>query len=82
MPYGGKILLLGGDFRQVLPVVPKGNKTQILENCIQRSKVWWKFTKLSLKTNMRTNQDEKEFSECILKIGDGKLTSDKGESII
>ncbi|VDP21600.1 unnamed protein product [Heligmosomoides polygyrus] len=30
-PFGGKILLLGGDFRQVLPVVEKGNCRDFVE---------------------------------------------------
>ncbi|XP_072158483.1 uncharacterized protein [Bemisia tabaci] len=82
VPFGGKVILFSGDFRQVLPVVPKGNKTQILENSIQKCKVWTKLTKLSLKTNMRTNKDQQEFSKWLLQLGDGKLKSDRGENII
>jgi len=25
-PFGGKTVLLGGDFRQILPVIPKGQR--------------------------------------------------------
>ncbi|XP_065318878.1 uncharacterized protein LOC135926873 [Gordionus sp. m RMFG-2023] len=35
-PFGGKIILLGGDFRQTLPVVPKGSKVDIIESCIKK----------------------------------------------
>ncbi len=31
LPYGGKVLLLGGDFRQCLPVVKHGNRVQVTE---------------------------------------------------
>ena len=33
--FGGKVMLLGGDFRQCLPVVVKGNKTRTLEETIK-----------------------------------------------
>jgi ATP-dependent DNA helicase PIF1 len=26
IPFGGKIMIFGGDFRQILPVIRKGNK--------------------------------------------------------
>ena len=36
-PFGGKIFLLGGAFRQVHPVVPRSSRTVIVENCIKSS---------------------------------------------
>ena len=33
-PFGGKVLLIGGDFRQTLPVVERGTRTDIIETCI------------------------------------------------
>ncbi|XP_075640396.1 uncharacterized protein LOC142612162 [Castanea sativa] len=33
LPFGGKVLILGGDFRQVLPVVPKGTKAEMIDAC-------------------------------------------------
>lgn len=32
-PFGGKVVAFGGDFRQVLPVVRRGTKRQILQVC-------------------------------------------------
>uniref|UniRef100_UPI00358E1C01 uncharacterized protein n=1 Tax=Myxine glutinosa TaxID=7769 RepID=UPI00358E1C01 len=40
IPFGGKVLLLGGDFRQVLPVVPRAAPAAIIATCIKRSKLW------------------------------------------
>ena len=37
IPFGGKIFVLGGDFRQVLPVIPHRFRTSIIENCLKRS---------------------------------------------
>ena len=28
-PFGGKVIVFGGDFRQILPVVPRGNRSDI-----------------------------------------------------
>ena len=49
VPFGGKILLLGGDFRQVLPVVPHGSKVAIIENCLKQSHLWPFFSFLAYK---------------------------------
>ncbi|XP_013709420.1 uncharacterized protein LOC106413133 [Brassica napus] len=72
-PFGGKTVTLGGDFRQILPVIPQGSRADIVLASISHSYLWNSCHKFSLKTNMRVNQDEKEFSEWLLKVGEGRL---------
>ena len=36
-PFGGKILILAGDFRQCLPVVPGATRGEIVRHCINQS---------------------------------------------
>ena len=35
--FGGKVVVFGGVFRQVLPVVQKGSRDNIIGQCINRS---------------------------------------------
>ena len=35
-PFGGKVIVFGGDFRQILPVVIKGGREDIVRSCLQR----------------------------------------------
>ena len=37
LPFGGKIMVLGGDFRQVLPVVKRGTRAQIVDSSLRMS---------------------------------------------
>ncbi|XP_046422359.1 ATP-dependent DNA helicase pfh1-like [Neodiprion fabricii] len=69
LPFGGKTIILGGDFRQVLPIVKRGGKQQIIEETIKYSTLWSIFEKLSLKKNMRAKEDAAKFSEWLLNIG-------------
>ena len=39
-PFGGKVVVLGGDFRQVLPVVHKGSPAQVRAACIRNLEFW------------------------------------------
>src|SRR4051794_33529424 len=39
-PFGGIIVVLGGDFRQILPVVIRGRREQIVNACIKNSDLW------------------------------------------
>ncbi|XP_072087869.1 uncharacterized protein [Arachis hypogaea] len=69
-PFGGKVMVMGGDFRQVLPVVPKGSKSQMISASIVKSHLW-AFTKiLHLRQNMRSLNDH-DFAEYLMRIGDG-----------
>jgi hypothetical protein len=53
LPFGGKPVVLGGDFRQILPVVHKGSRSAIVGASITISKLWQHVVLLKLHTNMR-----------------------------
>ena len=53
VPFGGKALILAGDFRQTLPVLKKGSRAQVLDASIKRSVLWKHFTTFRLTENMR-----------------------------
>lgn len=42
---GGKTILLCGDFRQILPVIPHGSRGTLIENCVTS---WHKFPNFHL----------------------------------
>ncbi|XP_051220370.1 uncharacterized protein [Lolium perenne] len=70
LPFGGKVVVFGGDFRQVLPVVTRGTRAQITDATLQRSYLWDKIRKIRLTRNMRAQTDQ-WFSEYLLRIGNG-----------
>jgi ATP-dependent DNA helicase PIF1 len=37
IPFGGKVVVLGGDFRQILPVIPKGTRQEVVNSTINSS---------------------------------------------
>ncbi|XP_051173501.1 uncharacterized protein LOC127289553 [Leptopilina boulardi] len=74
-PFGGKVILLSGDFRQILPIVPHGSRTHIVEVCVKNSKLWHLFQTRSLHVNVRLNNNQINFSNWLLNVGDGKHQS-------
>merc|ERR1711983_306627 len=54
-PFGDKIIILAGDFRQCLPVVPGATRAGIVTHCINQSALWSTFRILRLTTNMRVH---------------------------
>ncbi|KAL8105984.1 hypothetical protein AgCh_029703 [Apium graveolens] len=81
-PFGGITVVFGGDFRQILPVVEKGNRQDIVSICINRSYIWDEIMLFTLKQNMRLHRGNSdainnaidEFSKWVLDIGDGRLS--------
>jgi hypothetical protein len=51
--FGGKTMVLGGDFRQFLPVVPKGGQEDIVNASLPRSHLWQHVRIFCLHINMR-----------------------------
>ncbi|XP_043462925.1 ATP-dependent DNA helicase pif1-like [Leptopilina heterotoma] len=74
-PFGGKVILLSGDFRQTLPIVPHGSRTHIVEVCVKNSKLWQYFETRSLNVNVRLHDNQVKFSNWLLNVGDGKPQS-------
>ncbi|WVZ73210.1 hypothetical protein U9M48_021551 [Paspalum notatum var. saurae] len=70
LPFGGKTVVFGGDFRQVLPVVRKGSRAQIVAASLRRSYLWESMCHLKLVHNMRAQSDP-WFAEYILRVGAG-----------
>ncbi len=50
--FGGKTMVLSGDFRQILLVVPKGGREDIVSASLPRSHLWQHVTILRLHINM------------------------------
>jgi hypothetical protein len=50
--FGGKIMVLGGDFQQILLVVPKGGQEDIVNASLPRSHIWQHVTILRFHINM------------------------------
>lgn len=80
-PFGGTVIVSGGDFRQILPVIPGAGRDETIIAAINSSKIWRNVTVLTLTKHMRllggTNKSESQglerFSKWILDIGEGKL---------
>ncbi|KAM3229140.1 hypothetical protein ACQJBY_060201 [Aegilops geniculata] len=69
-PFGGKTVVFGGDFRQVLPVVRRGSRGQIIDATIRSSHLWKGMRQLRLVTNMRAHNDT-WFADYLLRVGNG-----------
>ena len=80
-PFGGKVVVLGGDFRQCLPVVRHGQPAQCIDACLRRWVGWSRFTVLKLRTNVRVQralalggssaEASAQYAEYLQRIGDG-----------
>ncbi|GBO42859.1 hypothetical protein AVEN_275276-1 [Araneus ventricosus] len=74
---GGITLVLSGDFRQNLPVIPRGTKADELHTSIKSSYIWKDVQGFGLKTNMRVHltgdASIKQFAPNLLHLGNGEM---------
>ena len=73
---GGVVVLLAGDFRQTLSVIPWGTIDDELKACLKASYLLNKVRKMGLTTNMRVHLQGDvsagQFAQQLLSLGDGK----------
>ena len=62
--------MFDGDFRQVLPVIPRGTRAQIIDATLQKSYLWNRIRKIRLTHNMRAQSDPM-FADYLPRIGNG-----------
>ena len=55
--FGGKTLILAGDFGQCLPVVKGASKLDTVRQCINQSPLWKHFRVMQLSVNMRVHKN-------------------------
>ncbi|XP_023754072.1 uncharacterized protein LOC111902476 [Lactuca sativa] len=91
IPFGGKVIVFGGDFRQIIPVVPGGSRQNIVNASLSSSYLWQHCKVYRLTKNMRLSvgKDQaniekiKDLAIWLLDIGEGKLGGpNDGKTII
>lgn len=84
--FGGALILLSGDFRQTLPVIPRSTPADEINACLKSSVLWKYVQKLTQNINMRIHLQNDpaahEFSKQLLEIGDGKIQIDSTNGLI
>ncbi|GFY20393.1 ATP-dependent DNA helicase [Trichonephila clavipes] len=84
--FGGALILLSGDFRQTLPIIPRSTPADELHACLKSSVLWRHLQKLTLKTNMRVQLQRDasagNLAKQLMDIGNGRMETDESTQCI
>ncbi len=56
LPFGGLVMVFGGDFRQILLVVPRDTRRDVVVAALNHSSIWQHVRVFKLHTNMRVQR--------------------------
>ncbi|RCN45090.1 hypothetical protein ANCCAN_08900 [Ancylostoma caninum] len=83
---GGAVLVLAGNFRQTLPVIPRATPADELNACLKASYLWRHVQKMTLTTNMRVHLQgdlsAQSFAQQLLRLGEGEFPVDPETDLI
>jgi hypothetical protein len=76
-PFGDKVVVFEGDFRQCLLVVSRGSRATIISTTFWCSVLWHQVCVLTLTENMRfrTNLLSRPYVKYLLRVGNGRKSS-------
>ncbi len=80
-PFGGIVFVMSGDFRQVLPIIPRVSHANIVSALIKNSYLWESVEVFRLSENMRANDavvvhpdlGNRTFADWLLCLGNNEL---------
>ncbi|XP_046395741.1 ATP-dependent DNA helicase PIF1-like [Ischnura elegans] len=70
--FGGKVVVLAGDFRQIPPIIPDGSKADIIGASLKSSELWPIIIKKKLRSILRS-RDDRAYSEFVLAVGEDRV---------
>ena len=88
IPFGGKVVVSGGDFRQIPPMIKHGSRAEVVSSCLNRSYLWRHVKEMKLTNNMRLQilssrevSEVSEFSNFLLRAGEGTEPEDENQMV-
>lgn len=86
--FGGLSVVFAGDFRQTLPIVPRGGMYDQRNACLKASYIWPQLTVFHLYKNLRLKISHntpqynlKKYADWLLQLGNGQLNSNNTASV-
>ena len=77
-PFGGKLVIFSGDFKQTLPVVKQGDLDAAVTAALFSSSLWGSLQKRALYTNHRFTGENVQYLQFVQDVGCPSFASDSG----
>ncbi|KAL3121183.1 hypothetical protein niasHT_006212 [Heterodera trifolii] len=73
LPFGGKAVVIGGDWKQLTPVVPGGGHLDQYNASVKNSALFKHFTTHRLVTNHRLQSGQQQYRDFLRRVGTGAI---------
>ncbi|KAL3073431.1 hypothetical protein niasHT_038569 [Heterodera trifolii] len=75
LPFAGKVVIIGGDWKQLAPFIPGGAEREQLEASVKKSPLFFNFTTVRLFANHRLKPGQQHYRAFLKRIGIGALNN-------